>query len=45
VGGIWEVHRDLFEYLDVYCNRERIHSTLGWTTPMQFESQIIKVAA
>ena len=43
--GYTDAHRDLFEYLEVYYNRERIHSTLGWITPAQFESQTVKAAA
>ena len=43
--GYSDAHRDLFEYLEVYYNRERIHSTLGWVTPAQFELQTVKAAA
>ena len=43
--GYADAHRDLFEYLEVYYNRERIHSTLGWVTPAHFESQAVKAAA
>ena len=43
--GYADAHRDLFEYLEVYYNRERIHSTLGWVTPAQFELQTVKAAA
>jgi len=43
--GYTDAHRDLFEYIEVYYNRERIHSTLAWVTPAQFESQTVKQAA
>ena len=43
--GYTDAHRDLFEYLEVYYNRERIHSTLGWVSPAQYESQAVKAAA
>ena len=44
-SGDADAHRDLLEYIEVYYNRERIHSTLGWVTPTQFESQTVKAAA
>jgi putative transposase len=44
-NGYVDAHRDLFEYLEIHYNRERIHSTLGWVTPGQFELQTVKVAA
>ena len=43
-NGYADAHRDLFEYLEIYYNRERIHSTLGWLTPEQFEAQACKQA-
>jgi len=43
--GYTDAHRDLFEYIEVYYNRERLHSTLGWLTPAQFELQTARLAA
>ncbi len=43
--GYSDAHSDLFEYLEVYYNRERIHSTLGWVSPAQYEAQEVKAAA
>ena len=33
----------VFEYLELWYNRQRRHSTLGYETPMQFEEQYIPV--
>ena len=38
-------HRSLFEYIEVFFNRERSHSTLGYKTPDQFEQQLSTIAA
>jgi transposase InsO family protein len=43
--GYTDAHRDLFEYLEVYYNRQRIHSTVGWVSPAQYEAQAVKAAA
>ena len=29
----------IFEYLEVWYNRQRIHSTLGYVSPVEFERQ------
>ncbi|MBM3281111.1 MAG: IS3 family transposase [Candidatus Handelsmanbacteria bacterium] len=45
----WEDHldsyHDLFEYLEIFYNRERFHSTLGYLTPAQFEQHSHKLCA
>jgi putative transposase len=32
-----EARRDIFEYIEVFYNRQRRHSTLGYLSPAQFE--------
>lgn len=32
-----EARRKIFEYIEVWYNRQRLHSSLGYTTPMEFE--------
>jgi len=32
-----EARRDIFEYIEVFYNRVRLHSTLGYQSPVQFE--------
>lgn len=34
-----EARRDLFEYIEVFYNRKRRHSTLGQVSPAEFEGQ------
>jgi putative transposase len=38
-------HRDLFEYLEIFYNRERSHSTLDYVSPVTFEQQFTALAA
>jgi len=40
-----EARRDIFEYIEVFYNRIRLHSTLGYVSPAQFEAAAIKKAA
>ena len=35
-----EAKRDLFEYLEVWYNRTRRHSALGYCTPAEYEAQL-----
>jgi putative transposase len=32
-----EARRDIFEYIEVFYNRQRRHSTLAYLSPAQFE--------
>ena len=38
-------HRSLFEYIEVFYNRERSHSTLNYATPETFEQKLSTIAA
>ncbi len=33
-----EARRAIFEYIEVFYNRQRIHSSLGYVSPEQFEA-------
>lgn len=37
VGSLSEVRSSVFEYIEVWYNRKRRHSTLGYVSPAQFE--------
>jgi transposase InsO family protein len=41
-----EAKRDIFEYIEVFYNRERLHSSLGYLSPVDYEKRIaVKQAA
>jgi putative transposase len=40
-----DARRDIFEYIEVFYNRLRLHSTLGYLSPAQFESRALAMAA
>jgi transposase InsO family protein len=41
-----EARKDIFEFIEVFYNRERLHSSLGYLSPLDYESQIaVKKAA
>jgi putative transposase len=38
-----EASRAVFEFIEIWYNRQRRHSTLGYRTPVEFEEQMLKV--
>lgn len=34
-----QARQDIFSYIELYYNAKRIHSDLGWLSPIQFEKQ------
>jgi hypothetical protein len=38
-----EARREIFEYIEVYYNHRRLHSSLGYRSPSQFETQFNQV--
>ena len=44
----WPTHHTarsaIFEYIEVWYNRQRRHSALGYLSPLQFEQQLLSVA-
>lgn len=37
-----EARRDIFEYIEVFYNRKRLHSSLGYLSPEAFENEKLK---
>ncbi len=40
-----QARREVFEYLEVFYNRQRLHSPLGYLSPADFERQSVAEAA
>jgi len=40
-----EARLSVFEYIEAFYNRERIHQALGYLTPDQFEAEYVPVVA
>ena len=38
-GSRTELKRDVFDYIELFYNRERLHSTLGYLSPAAFENK------
>ena len=36
-----DAKKHVFEYIDVYYNRKRLHSKLGYLSPVDFEAKIM----
>lgn len=34
-----QARREIFEFIEVFYNRQRLHSTLGYRSPEEFETQ------
>jgi len=39
-----EARRSIFEYIEVFYNRQRLHSSLGYKTPAEFEQEFQETA-
>jgi putative transposase len=39
-----EASRAVFEFIEIWYNRKRRHSTLGYLTPVEFEEKLLKTA-
>lgn len=38
-----DAQTEIFEYIEIYYNRKRLHSALGYKTPVEFENQFYKI--
>ena len=39
-----DASRAIFEFIEIWYNRQRRHSTLDYRTPVEFETQVLKVS-
>jgi putative transposase len=39
-----EARRALFEFIEIWYNRQRRHSTLGYRTPVEYETQMLRAS-
>ena len=40
-----EVQRDMFEYIELFYNRKRMHSYLGYMSPVEYRLKQIGLSA
>ncbi len=33
---------DIFDYIEVFYNRQRLHSSLGYRSPLDYEQQLMR---
>jgi hypothetical protein len=38
-----QARREIFEYIELYYNNQRLHSALGYKTPCQYETKFERV--
>lgn len=38
-----QASQEVFEFIEIWYNRQRRHSTLGYRTPMEFETDVLRV--
>jgi hypothetical protein len=38
-----QARREIFEYIEVYYNNQRLHSVLGYQTPSHYETELSRV--
>ncbi len=48
VDGLFEsraiANRELFQFIEIWYNRQRRHSSLGYQSPVQYEAELQRVS-
>ena len=48
VDGLFEsraiANRELFQFIEIWYNRQRRHSSLGYQSPVQYETALLRVS-
>ena len=48
IDGVFEsrahARRELFEFIEIWYNRQRRHSALGYRSPVQYEEELLKAS-